>query len=191
MSCSGPFVHTTLSWPWAAHVRREEARRFLDGSARGQFNFSNFADFAAGRVNTATLLFGSTLAYWQRYPWDLYWQDSYKVKDNFTLNYGVRYEYPSAIHQVRDQATNFIPGVGPVLLGSDRVLAIDTTKSGPSSFFFTQAPFTLSDSGVNVDKNNVAPVMGFAYTPPFAKSVFGKDRKSTRLNSSHGYISYA
>src|SRR2546429_6590854 len=53
---------------------------------------SNFADFAAGRVNTATLLFGSTLAYWQRYPWDLYWQDSYKVKDNFTLNYGVRYE---------------------------------------------------------------------------------------------------
>src|SRR6266446_6194055 len=89
------------SWRWGAHVRREDARRFLDGSARGQFNFSNISDFEAGRVNTATLLFGSTLAYWQRYPWDLYWQDSYKVKDNLTLNYGVRYEYPSAIHQVR------------------------------------------------------------------------------------------
>jgi len=68
------------------------------------------------------------------------------VKDNFTLNYGVRYEYPSAIHQVRNQATNFIPGVGPVLLGSNKVLAIDTTKSGPASLFFTQAPSTLSDS---------------------------------------------
>src|SRR5256884_372806 len=148
---------------------------------------SNFADFAAGRVNTATLLFGSTLAYWQRYPWDLYWQDSYKVKDNFTLNYGVRYEYPSAIHQVRDQATNFIPGVGPVLLGTNKVLAIDTTKSGPASFFYTQAPFTLSDTGVNSDKNNVAPVLGFAYTPRFAKGLFGNDSTVIRGGFRVGY----
>src|SRR5947199_363899 len=68
MSLIGPFGASKHSWRWGAHVRREDARRFLDGSARGQFNFSNFADFAAGRVNTATLLFGSTLAYWQRYP---------------------------------------------------------------------------------------------------------------------------
>ncbi len=187
MSLIGPFGASKHSWRWGAHVRREDARRFLDGSARGQFNFSNFADFAAGRVNTATLLFGSTLAYWQRYPWDLYWQDSYKVKDNFTLNYGVRYEYPSAIHQVRDQATNFIPGVGPVLLGTNKVLAIDTTKSGPASFFYTQAPFTLSDTGVNSDKNNVAPVLGFAYTPRFAKGLFGNDSTVIRGGFRVGY----
>src|SRR5229473_518036 len=129
VSWIAPFGASKHSWRMGFHIRREDARRFLDGSARGVFNFSNtrfpkapdgFADFAAGSVNTSTLLFGSTLAYWQRYPWDLYWQDTYKVKDNFTLNYGVRYEYPSAIHQVRNQATNFIPGVGPVLLGSNK-----------------------------------------------------------------------
>ena len=168
------------------HVRREDARRFLDGSARGVFNFTSFADFsgsttnAVAQVNTATLLFGSTLAYWQRYPWDLYWQDTYKVKDNFTLNYGVRYEYPSAIHQVRNQATNFIPGVGPVLLGSNKVLSIDTTKTGPSSFFFAPASSTLSDTGVSSDKNNVAPVLGFAYTPRIARSMFGNDKTVIR-----------
>ncbi len=187
MSLIAPFGASKHSWRWGAHVRREDARRFLDGSARGQFSFSNFADFAAGRVNSATLLFGSTLAYWQRYPWDLYWQDTYKVKDNLTLNYGVRYEYPSAIHQVRNQATNFIPGVGPVLLGSDKLLAIDTTKSGPASLFLKQAPFTLSDSGVNVDKNNVAPVLGFAYTPRFAKSFFGDDSTVIRGGFRMGY----
>jgi hypothetical protein len=187
MSLIAPFGASRHSWRWGVHARREDARRFLDGSARGQFNFSNFADFAAGRVNTATLLFGSTLAYWQRYPWDLYWQDTYKVKDNFTLNYGVRYEYPSAIHQVRNQATNFIPGVGPVLLGSNKVLAIDTTKSGPASIFFTQAPFTLSDTGVNLDKNNFAPVVGFAYTPRFAKSLFGNDKTVIRGGFRVGY----
>jgi len=187
VSLIAPFGASRHSWRWGVHARREDARRFLDGSARGQFSFSNFADFAAGRVNTATLLFGSTLAYWQRYPWDAYWQDTYKVKDNFTLNYGVRYEYPSAIHQVRNQATNFITGVGPVLLGSNKVLAIDTTKTGPSSFFFTQAPFTLSDTGVNPDRNNVAPVLGFAYTPRFTKSVFGNDSTVIRGGFRVGY----
>src|SRR6266849_4673968 len=131
--------------------------------------------------------FGASKHSWRWYPWDTYWQDSYKVKDNFTLNYGVRYEYPSAIYQTREQATNFIPGVGPVLLGSNKVLAIDTTKSGPSSFFFTQAPFTLSDSGVNSDKNNFAPVLGFAYTPRFAKSLFGNDDTVIRGGFRVGY----
>lgn len=187
MSLIAPFGASKHSWRWGVQGRREDARRFLDGSARGQFNFSNFADFAAGRVNTSTLLFGSTLAYWQRYPWAVYWQDTYKVKDNLTLNYGVRYEYPSAIHQVREQATNFIPGVGPVLLGTNKVLAIDTTKSGPASFFYTQAPFTLSDTGVNSDQNNVAPVVGFAYTPRFAKSLVGNDSTVIRGGFRVGY----
>jgi len=187
MSLIAPLGASKHSWRWGYHVRREDARRFLDGSARGNFNFVNFSAFLMGNVNTATLLFGSTLCYWQRYPWDAYWQDTYKVKDNFTLNYGVRYEYPSAIHQVRNQATNFIPGVGPVLLGTNKVLAIDTTKSGPGSLFFTQAPITLSDSGVNSDKNNFAPVLGFAYTPRFAGRLFGKDDTVIRGGFRMGY----
>src|SRR5438309_70520 len=187
VSLIAPFGASRHSWRWGVHARREHARRFLDGSARGQFSFSNFADFLMGHVNTATLLFGSTLAYWQRYPWDAYWQDTYKVKDNFTLNYGVRYEYPSVIHQVRNQATNFITGVGPVLLGSNKVLAIDTTKSGPGSLFFTQAPITLSGVGVNYDKNNFAPVLGFAYTPRFAKGLFGNDSTVIRGGFRVGY----
>ncbi|HZV86189.1 MAG TPA: carboxypeptidase regulatory-like domain-containing protein [Candidatus Binatus sp.] len=193
ISWISPFGASKHSFRMGIHVRREDARRFLDGSARGVFNFTSFSDFSGGlnngvaQVNTATLLFGSTLAYWQRYPWDLYWQDTYKLKDNLTLSYGVRYEYPSAIHQVRNQATNFIPGVGPVLLGTNKVLSIDTTKSGPSSFFFTQAPFTLSDSGTNVDKNNVAPVLGFAYTPRIAPSVFGNDKTVVRGGFRVGY----
>jgi Carboxypeptidase regulatory-like domain len=187
MSLVAPFGASKHSWRWGYHIRREDARRFLDGSARGNFSFASFADFAAGKVNTATLLFGSTLCYWQRYPWDVYWQDTYKVKDNFTLNYGVRYEYPSAIHQVRNQATNFIAGVGPVLLGSNQLLTIDTTKSGPSSLVLAQAPFKLSGSGVNVDKNNVAPVLGFAYTPRFARSLFGNDSTVLRGGFRMGY----
>src|SRR5467141_3763625 len=187
VSLIAPFGASKHSWRWGYHVRREDARRFLDGSARGQFSFVNFVDFAAGNANSATLLFGSTLCYWNRYPWDAYWQDTYKVRDNFTLNYGLRYEYPSAIHQVRNQATNFIPGVGPVLLGSDQLLTIDTTLKGPASLKLIQAPLTLSSSGVNSDKNNFAPVLGFAYTPRIAKWLVGKDNTVIRGGFRMGY----
>jgi len=187
MSWIAPFGASKHSFRYGFHIRREEARRFLDGSARGAFNFQNFADFAAGQVNTSSFLAGSTLAYWKRYPMDLYWQDTWKIKDNLTLNYGVRYEYPSAIYQTRKDATNFIPGVGPVLLDTNQVLNIDPTKKGLASFFYTQAPFTLSNSGVNSDKNNVGPVVGLAYTPRFSNSLFGNDATVIRAGFRVGY----
>jgi hypothetical protein len=187
MSWIAPFGHSRHSWRWGFHIRREDAKRFLDGSARGTFQFASFADFAKGSVNSSILRYGSTLRYWQRYPWDLFWQDQWKVRDNFTLNYGVRYEYPSAIYQTRQLATNFIPGVGPVLLGTNQVLNIDPKKTGPDSFFFSQAAFTLSDSGVNSDKNNFAPVVGIAYTPRFGKTLFGNDATVIRAGFRVGY----
>jgi hypothetical protein len=187
MSWIAPFHASRHSWRWGYHVRREDAKRFLDGSARGTFNFASFADFAAGKVNTSILRYGQTLRYWQRYPWDIYWQDQWKVKDNLTLNYGIRYEYPSAIYQTRQLATNFLPGVGPVLLGTDQVLNIDPTKTGPASLILAKAPFTLSDSGTNSDKNNFAPVIGIAYTPRFAKSLFGNDSTVIRAGFRVGY----
>ena len=182
-----PFGASKHSFRVGYHVRREQARRYLDGSERGVFNFVNWTDFAAGNANTATFRSGSTLAYWDRFPWDLYWQDQYKAKENLTINYGVRYEYPSAIYQTRRDATNFIPGVGPVLLGSNQLLAIDPTKVGPASLSLTQAPFSVSDSGALTDKNNFGPVVGIAYTPRFASRLFGKDDTVIRAGFRVGF----
>src|SRR5579864_3320979 len=187
LSWIAPFGASKHSFKWGFHVRREEARRFLDGSFRGTFNFVNWADFAAGLVNTSSFHTGSTLAYWRRYPFDFYWQDTYKVKDNVTLNYGIRYEYPSAIYQTRNEATNFIPGVGAVLLGTNQILNIDPTKTGFAALTYSQAPSTLSTSGVNSDKNNFAPVVGLAYTPRFAKKLFGNDDTVIRTGFRVGY----
>ena len=187
ISWIAPFGASKHSFRWGIHARREEARRFLDGSFRGTFNFSNFSEFAAGMVNTSTFHSGSSLAYWKRYPFDMYWQDTYRVRDNFTINYGVRYEYPSAIYQTRMDATNFIPGVGPVLLGTNQVLSIDPTKTGPASLSLAPGPVKLSNAGVNTDRNNIAPVVGLAYTPRFAKTLFGNDATVIRAGFRVGY----
>jgi len=187
MSWVAPLGASKHSWRWGYHLRREDAKRFLDGSARGTFTFATFADFAAGLVNTSTFRYGGTMRYWRRYAWDLFWQDQYKIKDNLTLNYGIRYEYPSAVGQTRQNATNFIPGVGPVLLGSNQLLQIDPNKLGIASFVLTQAPITVSNTGVNSDKNNFAPVLGMAYTPRFAQSLFGHDDTVIRMGFRVGY----
>ncbi|MCU1261554.1 MAG: hypothetical protein JWO80_4439, partial [Bryobacterales bacterium] len=167
ISWVAPFGKSKHSFRMGYHIRREQARRYLDSNERGSFSFLSWADFAAGQVNTSTFKTGNTLAYWDRFPWDVYWQDQYKVRDNVTLNYGIRYEYPSNVYQTRQDATNFIPGVGPVLLGTNQLLTVDPAKVGPASLVLSQAPVTLSSSGVHADKNNFAPVIGIAYTPRF------------------------
>ena len=187
MSWNAPFGASRHALRWGYHMRREDARRFLNGSSRGSLSFSNFADFAAGLVNTSTFRTGQTVAYWTRYPFDIYLQDQFKIKPNLTLNYGIRYERPSAIREIRNNATNFIPGVGPVVFGSNRLLTIDPTKQGPSSIFFTQAPSAISSSGVNNDNNNWAPVLGIAYTPNFGQKLFGKDATVIRAGFRVGF----
>ena len=186
-SWTSPFGKSKHNFRMGYHIREEQARRYLDGSSRGTFNFVNWSDFAAGLVNTSTFRSGSTLAYWNRFPWDLYWQDQFKMKDNLTLNYGLRYEYPAAIYQNRFDATNFIPGVGPVLLGTDKLLTINPSGLGPAAFGYAQAPFSLTSSGVHIDKNNFAPVLGLAYTPRFAEKIFGHDDTVIRAGFRVGY----
>ena len=160
------------------HIRREDARRFLDGTSRGSVNFSNtagggltaaqtsFNDFAVGLINTSTLRSGSTLAHYRRYPMDMFLQDQWKILPNLTLNLGLRYELPSAIYELDDRAANLISGQGVTLFGTNSVLDIDTTKVGPSSIIYHQGAITMSNSGqLTVDRNNVAPVLGFSWSP--------------------------
>ena len=175
VSWVAPFGNSKHSLRMGYHIREEQARRYLDSTERGSFSFLSWADFAAGLVNSSTFKTGNTLDYWNRFPSDVYIQDQWKIKDNVTLNYGLRYEYPSDIYQERKQATNFLPGIGPVILGTNQLLTIDPTKVGPAALVLTQSPVTLSNSGTKSDKNNFAPVTGVAYTPRFAKSIFGND----------------
>lgn len=154
-----------------AHVRREDLSRFLDRSARGSINFANFADFARGQLNAATIRTGSTQTYWRNYPWDLYFEDEFRVRENLIVTFGLRYEYPSAIEERRGRATTFVPGVGPMIAGTNRILDIDTALRGPASLVYRSAPFTLPSAGVYPDRNNFAPMLGFAWTPSGGKTV--------------------
>lgn len=178
VSASSLFGSSKHALKFGYHVRREDARRFLDSTSRGSVNFSNtaasgltaaqtsFNDFAAGLVNTSSQRSGRTLAHFRRYPMDVFAQDQWKILPNLTLNIGIRYELPSAIYELDNRGVNLIPGQGMTLFGTNQVLNIDTTKVGPASLVLTPGATTLPNSGqLKVDRNNVAPVLGFAWSP--------------------------
>jgi hypothetical protein len=160
-----PFGAGRHTWRWGGHIRREDLAQSLNRSVRGAINFANFADFARGQINTATLRTGSTQAYWRRYPWDLYWQDEFRVRPNLTLTYGLRYEAPSVLVERRGHATGFVPGYGPMIAGTDRLLDVDTAARGPAALVLRPAGFELPAGGAYPDRNNVAPMFGFGWSP--------------------------
>jgi Carboxypeptidase regulatory-like domain/TonB-dependent Receptor Plug Domain len=166
----GGVTHTVK---FGYYGRREETWRFLDGTSRGSVSFANFAQFAGtcatcggvSQITTSTIHTGDTLGHWYRYPHAFYIQDDIKVKPNLTVNIGLRYELPSVLKEKRDKGTNFVPGVGPVLLGTNEVLGINQALVGPASLTLTPGPVTLSNAGVRPDYTDIGPTIGFAYTP--------------------------
>lgn len=183
ITASSLFGSTKHSFKAGYHIRREDARRFLDSTSRGSVNFSSFADFAAGLVNTSSQRSGRTLAHFRRYPMDMFVQDAWRILPNLTLNIGVRYELPSAIYELDNRGANLVAGQGLTLFGTNNVLGIDTTKVGPASITLTPGAIKMSNSGqLTVDRNNVAPVLGFAWSP-----IKGSDKTVLRGGFRVGY----
>jgi Carboxypeptidase regulatory-like domain len=168
--------------------REEQTKRYIDGQLKGGLNFSGFAQFAGtcpacngqSLLNISNKQAGTSLAHWYRYPWALFVQDDIKVKPNLTLSLGLRYEYPSAVAENLNRGTNFWDGIGPVLVGTNQALDIDTTKIGPASIIYRQSSVTLPRSGTVTDKNNFAPVFGFAYTPRLGPGFLGNNKTVIR-----------
>jgi hypothetical protein len=173
----------TIKFGWSG--RREETRRFLDGNSRGSLTFNDFDSFAGlcaacngkSLLLTSTIRTGDTLSHWYRYANALYVQDNMKVKSNVTVELGLRWEPLGVSSEKRLKGTNFIPGLGAVLIGTNQLLDLDPTKTGRPSFVYKTAPLTLNAAGTNPDYNNFGPVVGFAYTPNFG-SGWLKDGKT-------------
>ncbi len=163
------------SFKFGVHVRREDLKRYADSNSRGALTFNNFAQFAAGQIQTASTRSGSTLAYWRRYPFDLFAQDQFKVNENLTLNYGIRYEFPSALTNRQDRAANLVAGEGPVVTGSNEVVTINPLLTGTSAVSLVPGSVTLPGSGTFSRKDQVAPAFGFAYTPSSMGGLFGQN----------------
>jgi hypothetical protein len=123
-----------------------EFRRSIVGNGgtlnrgRGQETFATLENFMIGNPTAAgQILIGDPRRHLSQNAMAGYFQDDWRVRQNLTLNLGLRYEYVTPLKEANNQLANFIPGTGFQQLGKN------------------------TDQMWTPDKNNFAPRVGFAW----------------------------
>ncbi len=151
----------TLSWTKGSHSvkagyeYRHTSDNFLDLTApQGQFTSTGIytgnvgfggADFLLGDPSTVQFT-TPTVAHNYQYASSFFAQDTWRVRPNLTLNYGLRNELFSPILNHQNAMSNFTPANGGGFI---------TAKEGD---WFARGL-------VHPDKNDFAPRFGFSYQP--------------------------
>jgi Carboxypeptidase regulatory-like domain/TonB-dependent Receptor Plug Domain len=175
----------THTLQFGGEVKREQTFRFLNGNFRGAISFASWATFATGQPRNGSLRTGGpdqTFRTWNRLAEYMYVQDSWKMKPNFTFNYGLRYELPGALVEKRDSGSNLVPSVGMLKLNSNLRIDVNPAIVGPGAITLTPVPgVSLPSSGQfsNATKN-LAPFVGLAWSPKVLPAIFGDGKTVVR-----------
>jgi hypothetical protein len=127
-----------------------------------------FADFLLGLPQSTSLQAGLYKTYLRENVYDWYVTDDFRLASNWTLNYGLRYEYFGPYSEKNGRLEN-LTGIHQGLTTVGCVT--------PKGITYTTAtgPLTCAASGnaslVNPDKAMYAPRFGFAWKPKFSKDV--------------------
>ncbi|MFY9585363.1 MAG: TonB-dependent receptor, partial [Candidatus Acidiferrales bacterium] len=136
------------------------SRGTLGINAGGGFtSLANFVDNFTGASGTAAKVFGNPNVQPFVTTYAPYVQDTWRIRPNFTLDLGMRYEYWGTSENILPfPSINTAVGVGL-----------------PGAVF--PAVYALKQQG---DQNNFAPRVGFAYTPRFWSGLFGHEKTVIR-----------
>ena len=149
---------------------------YSGGGFNGNFSFNggetgnDFADF----------LIGAPDSYGQHDPYigdlrlstaSFYAQDSYRVRPDLTINYGLRWELGQPWYDVQGQLQAFVPG-----------LQSKVYPNAPEGFLYPGDP-GITKGDAKTQYHNLAPRLGIAYSPGatsgWAREVFGGPGKTS------------
>ena len=139
------------TFKYGVEVRKEQSNNNLLGGARPDVVFQYPWDFANSApifeeifVDPTTGAPTSAQRYFRTSDYGLFFQNDWKLRPDFTLNLGLRWEYFGPISETRNQLANLV-------FGSAGLANAKTAAVTP-----------LYDA----DKKDFAPRLGFAYSPP-------------------------
>lgn len=183
VSLIGPWGHNQHTLRFGVAARREIANLFLNAFYRGAISFPSWTAFASGQSQRGSLGTGTggTFRTWSRLPVYLYVQDAFKPRANLTINYGLRWEYPGAYSEKRNRGSNFVPGVGQMVLDSNLRIDVDPTQLGRAALLLTPTSTWLPSNGqFSVPKRNLAPFLSVANALKFWPGLFGDGKTVIR-----------
>ncbi|MGA2538521.1 MAG: carboxypeptidase-like regulatory domain-containing protein [Terracidiphilus sp.] len=160
----------------------DQVNDYPNGTFNGTFNIDGtetgdpFADLLLGVASNFTQSSGSPLYLRNRYE-GAYGQDSWRARNNLTINAGLRWEVIMPFWEKYNQIQTWIPGATSTLYPGALPGLVVPGDHG--------IPKTLAPTGYK----NFAPRIGFAYAPRFndgfLKAIFGGDGKSS-IRASYG-----
>jgi hypothetical protein len=140
----------------------------------GEITGEPFADFILGIPRTASRSAAVGQYYGRRDQIGLYFQDDWKIRNDLTLNVGLRYDYVPPFVEEDDRISTFDPATGSLVLPTEQV------KGLIHPLFPTQIPVTTAtQAGFNErslianDTNNIAPRFGLAWRTPWELVIRG------------------
>ncbi|HKR60493.1 MAG TPA: carboxypeptidase regulatory-like domain-containing protein [Pyrinomonadaceae bacterium] len=132
-------------WKFGVDIRRNQLKQFFFPTIRGRLVYSTLQRFVDDVADTATvnkpLAGGREIFYYDWHDFFAYGQDEWKIRPNFTLTLGLRYETPGQ-------------PIGDLVEVND---AIVRTAGNDERFRFTPVP--------KRDWNNFQPRIGFNWNP--------------------------
>jgi len=165
------FAHTTArhEWKFGTDIRNVRDNIVYDLDFIGQITFTGtqnpeginipFADFAEGLPSSSLHFVGNSARSYRITSYDFFAQDTFKLRPHVTLNYGLRYEYNTVIHDATNRATTFRP---------DRFSQFLSPTADQTNLAVLEASgmVTQSQGGLyNPDHSNFAPRAGIAWSP--------------------------
>jgi hypothetical protein len=132
-----------------------------DFQFNGQFTGNAYADFLLGLLRTTSRAPGEPFSNTYTTQLGFYGQDDWKVSQKLTLNFGLRYElnYPE-LERV-NKMSSFDPATGLVPVADGRLINIDPATGNLVAVGTSRLGRRLWE----LDTNNFAPRVGFAYRP--------------------------
>jgi outer membrane receptor protein involved in Fe transport len=134
---------------------------FLPGN-NSEYLFPSFSDIVANNPLETVIVVGNPNLPFQEKDVAAYFQDDWRIKDNLTLNLGLRWEW-------NQQAINLL---------HDRTVAVQASSNPLWDNTFPASETTVPK--VPEDLNNFSPIFGFAWTPRIAKRFFGENKTVVR-----------
>jgi len=162
--------HTTArhEWKFGTDIRNVRDNILYDLDFIGQITFTGaanpegisnpFADLAEGLPSSSLHFVGNAARSYRITSYNFFAQDTFKLRPNLTLNYGLRYEYNTVIHDATNRATTFRP---------DRFTQYLSPSADQTDLAVLEASgmITQNQGGLyNPDGKNFAPRVGLAWS---------------------------
>ena len=174
---------------FGAEIRRIENNTEADQTPEGLFTFSglttallgpngqavrgtglDFADFLLGSPDSTNVRFGTPSSYFRSWGTVGYVSDDWRARPDFTLQFGVRYEFFTPPTELYDHLSNldFNPITSQVAVVAPACPPTASLATGLSCLTAQSAPFSgaLPNSLIRPQYNHLTPRIGIAWRPP-------------------------